>query len=89
MNGQILNLKNSDEIYCLEYRKPIKRAAAICPYCEIYVKSLVFKHVKNNQIIVSPKSTENQETKYLMVPFIAIMIFLCMILLTGSDFGYF
>jgi len=71
MNGQIVNLKNSDEIYCPECAKPIKRNAVICPNCKIQLKALVAERIENNEIIVNQKSIENQEIKYLMIPFIA------------------
>ena len=35
MNGQIVNLKNSDEIYCPECAKPIKRT-------QLYVQTVKF-----------------------------------------------
>ena len=48
MNGQIVNLKNSDEIYCPECVKPIKRNAVICPNCKIQLKALVAERIENN-----------------------------------------
>ena len=71
MNGQIVNLKNSDEIYCPECAKPIKRNAVICPNCKIQLKALVAERIENNEIIVNQKSIDSQEIKYLMIPFIA------------------
>lgn len=89
MNDEISSLKNIDEIYCSECGRPIKRAAVICPYCGIQVRALAIEQIKNNKTSRSLKSTENQGTKYLMIPFTTIMIFLCMILLTGSSVGYY
>ena len=75
MNGQIVNLKNSDEIYCPECAKPIKRNAVICPNCCIQLKALVAEHIENNEIVVYQKLIESQEIKYLMIPSIVIIIF--------------
>ena len=72
-------------MYCPECSEPIKRNAVISPNCKIQLKALVAERIENNEIIVNQKSIENQEIKYLMIPFIAIVIFLCIILLTGSD----
>ena len=56
MNGQIVNLKNSDEIYCPECSEPIKRNAVISPNCKIQLKALVAERIENNEIIVNQKS---------------------------------
>ena len=60
----------------------------MCPNCGAKLETLVAKHIESNKIVLNQKSIENQEIKYIMIPFIAIVIFLCLILLTGSDVIY-
>jgi len=49
-------IKSSDEIFCPECGKAIKRNAVICVHCGIQIKPLQDTIVRNNEIIVSPKS---------------------------------
>ena len=63
MNGQIVNLKNSDEIYCPECAKPIKRNAVICPNCKIQLKALVAEKLTQEWHVFDPRKTRMREIK--------------------------
>lgn len=40
MNEEKTQKRNSDEIYCPECAKPIKKDAVVCPHCSVQVKEL-------------------------------------------------
>lgn len=50
------DIKSSDEIYCPECGKAIKRNAVICVHCGIQIKPLQDSTAKHEEIITIPKS---------------------------------